>query len=91
MNSNFIFSPVGEDPVAAVKSGALMAIGADHGRYASGLSGSAKTINPAQAVFRCANDLYAILPLDHHHIYISSDAGRLSFAFFSTEMIGAYH
>ena len=45
MNSNFIFSPVGEDPVAAVKSGALMAIGADHGRYASGLSGSAKTIN----------------------------------------------
>ena len=69
MNSNFIFSPVGEDPVAAVKNGALMAIGADHGRYASGLSGSAKTINLEQAVCCCEKDVYAIPPLDHHHIY----------------------
>jgi len=57
--TQFIFNPVGEDLVAAVKSGAFMAIGTDHGRYAFSLSGSAKAINLALAVCRGEEEVYA--------------------------------
>jgi hypothetical protein len=73
--TQFIFNAIGEDLVAAVKGGELMAIGTDHGRYAFSLSGSAKTINLAQAVCRGEKKVYAAhLPADRHQPAVAAVA-----------------